>query len=254
MAETNKINFADALKAAGVKDPDEATGLLKAIQQLNKAADFLSLLGIDVKGLLKGLVKKYLAGKVGQEQPVPAPAPAPTPAPAPAPAPGPRPTPDPFEGREISSFHLAPFWYEPRGPGSMVSKAKCLEVMRGGDGGGDPMVPRGRFAVDCDILDQFGREIMAGPKQKAWINENLWFGPNDPEPNTHRMRWFFDGGDGVAHVEESGNGFVPKIKVGKDALPIDNHDYQTGRLYVIFTRKDGVVIQTPYFPSMRAKR
>lgn len=277
------IDYADLLKQAGVEGEVDLDALRPAFRATNNVnailktaaldpaalAAILAALagggatpaptapkaGVDIAALIQLFLPMLIAlvqSQLNKPAPVPVPPVAP-PAdtdPEPLPDPDPSEPDDPFEGREITSFRLSPFWYQRSASSSVVSKEERDEVLSQGE----PMIPRSRFAVDCDILDQFGREIQAGPAQEAWINENLWFGEKDAEPNTHRMRWFFEGGDGVADITESGNGFVPKIKIGKDALVEDNKDYQTGRLYGVFTRKDGKVIKTPFFPSLRAKR
>jgi hypothetical protein len=181
------------------------------------------------------------------------PAPAPTP---PTPTPEPVPTPIPTEPEplryEDTEFVLAPRYYQPDGnQGRFATKAEFDEVLAGSE----PMVPGSRFAGDCDILVG-GRERFIPPNSAEAIAV-LWRkdAPDAPAgAETQRMRWFVEGGDGVVELHDNQDGFNPYIKVPRAAELEKGRDYQTGRLYGVFTFEDGRQKETNRIVSLRVKR
>jgi hypothetical protein len=265
MGNTNpaaKIDFADALEAAGLDDaPEEATGLLKLIKEINKILPFLALVGIDPKKILKGIIEKWQRQREN-EIPTPTPStqhggdPGPVPAPSPLPVPSPSPLPVP-SARVITSFGLAPFWYQPRNGANLVRREtkEFDAIIHNGDGSGDPMVEHSSLAFDCTIRDQFGNpwQIEHGSQEAIDL---LWWPADAPDglANTQRMRWFFEGGDGIAEIHDNADGFNPRIKIPDGALEEKGRNYQTGALFGRYTGLDGRVRETPRWPSLRAKR
>lgn len=248
---TRKLDFNAILKEGGLKiDDPEAGPILKETNRLNQIISILAMLGLTPQKLIEAILKKLGKGSGTTSTPVAPSAPAaPTPT-VPAPPPSPEP---PTVGRIIGALVPKFFWYQETAGSPVVSREQFNAIINRSD----PMVPRSRMAVDCDTIDQFGKEI----RPEHWTEEMklnlLWYPKDHADPekrDTQRIRWFFDGGDDIADINESGDGTVPKIKIGKDALPEDNRDYETGRLFCRYEAPDGRVIESIRLPSLRAKR
>lgn len=260
-----KVDFNQVLHASGLElDDPMAHVALKETSKLNKLMGLLALLGITPEKILGAVVNKIKGMGQHQQQPAPTPTPAPTPAPTPTPGtptpepvPSPLPVPTPTTSRILAALRCSFFWYQRAASEGVVGRSEFEAIINRSE----PMVPRSRMAVDADTIDQYGQEIRPEHWTPELVQQLLWYRADDtgerdgaPRANTQRIRWYFAGGDGVAEVTENGNGTVPKIKIGANALEEDNRDYETGELYAIYEAPDGRRVESNRMPSLRAKR
>lgn len=262
-----KLDYADVLKTTGLSvDDPQATPVLKEVNKFNSLVRILAFLGIDVKQLaqdfIKGLIEKVLKGKgAGAGAGAAAPKPAETPTgTATAPPASTTPTtpwaevPGPSTPRTLTaantSFLLKPFWFQHGAGAPVESKEERDKILRGDD----PLVEGDRFAGDCDII-QNGAVVHIAPNSQE-ANDLLWHDAagTTGEANTQRMRWFFEDGDGIAEIHDNADGFNPVIKIPRGSNLEKGRDYQTGRLYGVFTFADGSTEETNRLPSLRIKR
>lgn len=252
-----KIDFARLVPVGS--DPDNFTPVLQDAKRINKAG-VGSLLESLVPGLLEKLINRLLQRGSSPAAPAPSAPPA-TPVPPPATAPGgtaPSPAPaPPAQPRVIRELRPSFFWYQIAASAPVASKDEFDAIVSRRD----PMVEKSRMAIDTDTIDQFGKEI----RPEDWTEEMrkalLWYADDDtfkrdgePRAGTSRIRWYFDGGDGIAEFTGSGDGTVIKIKVPDKSLETDGHNYETGEAYCVYEGPDGVFVESHRLPSLRMKR
>lgn len=247
--------IAEAQKQGISADSPAIPVILKETNKANAVMSILSLLlgKIDAGKLIEAIVSKALGRIAGGGGKVPAPTTStslPPSAPA-VPAPAPPVAPSAGLSYDNTDFVLAPRYYQPDGNnGRIAGKDEFEAVLRGAD----PMVPGSRFAGDCDILVN-GQErfIAPGSPEAAAL---LWWPADAPDglANTQRMRWFTEDGDDVAEIHDNADGFNPYLKIPRANDLEKGRDYQTGRLYGVFTFADGRKKETDRMASLRVKR
>ena len=252
MAKTT--DYTAALKLAGETDPEKASGLFKIIDQFNKLKGLLALMGIDVEGLLKKLVAKYITDrkKADKAAPPPAQVPADDVAAAPPPVVAPAPAP-PADARRITNIIAKYFWL------AQENKTVSANGFKGVLDRSNPVVGGDRVAINATPYDQFGKEIASDGQEgvdrpgftgKNWTPEldaAMWY----PDGSS-RLRWFVRDGIGRITGGTHQRGFVPKVKHDKGTLG-DNQEAELGSVYGIYTAPDGSTIRTNTLPSLRCK-
>ena len=245
-----KIDYKAALALAGETDPEQASGLFKLVDMLNRMSGWLAFLGIDVKAELKKLVAKWIADRKKADKTAPAPAvpPAEAPPPAVAPAPAPAPT-----ARTITSIVAAYYWIA--GDNKTYGNAKRKQILSREE----PVVPGDRVAINASPFDQLGNEVKSDGQEGVdrpgftganWTPEldaAMWY----PDGSS-RLRWFVEGGIGRITGGTHQRGFTPKVKHDSGTFG-KNEEGELGTVYGIYTAPDGSVIRTNTLPSLRAK-